>query len=277
MICSKSKILKIMKISRSSYYYSKREERNQRDIENEIIYDLILSIWQKSMKTYGYKRIYKKIRSMGLIVNIKRIRRLMKENKIYSIVIKRYKNLGKSITGIENIENKMKRDFRTTEKNQKWVSDITYIWSRRDGWCYMSSIMDLYSRRIIAHKVSKVMDVGLVLETLKQALESRGMTRGTLIHTDRESQYMSKEYRRYCKAMKYEISYSRKGNLYDNACIESFHATLKKEYVYLNSFENLEEIKIGVFKYVESWYNRKRIHSKLNYMSPVDYEEREIG
>ncbi|MBP9479136.1 MAG: IS3 family transposase [Sebaldella sp.] len=94
-----------------------------------------------------------------------------------------------------------------------------------------------------------------------------------MIHTDRGSQYLSKEYRKYCKENNLELSYSRKGNPYDNACIESFHATLKKEYVHQKKFKNLEEIRIEIFEYIESWYNRKRIQEKLGYLSPVEYEE----
>ena len=157
--------------------------------------------------------------------------------------------------------------------NEKWVSDITYIHSEREGRCYLSSIMDLKSNRIISHKVGKVVDVELVVKTLEMATYMRGSARETIIHTDRGSQYLSKEYRKYCKENKLELSYSRKGNPYDNACIESFHATLKKEYVHHKKFKNLEEIRQGIFEYIESWYNRKRIQEKLGYLSPVEYEE----
>ena len=101
----------------------------------------------------------------------------------------------------------------------------------------------------------------------------RGSARETIIHTDRGSQYLSKEYRKYCKENNLELSYSRKGNPYDNACIESFHAMLKKEYVHHKKFKNLEETRQGIFEYIESWYNRKRLQEKLGYLSPVEYEE----
>nr|WP_315046555.1 DDE-type integrase/transposase/recombinase [uncultured Leptotrichia sp.] len=116
---------------------------------------------------------------------------------------------------------------------RKWVSDITYIWTKKDGWHYLSSIMDLYSRRIISHKVGKFMDIKLVMDTLKMAIYKRGDTTNLIIHTDRGSQYMSKEYRKFCVEKGIIISYSRKGNPYDNACIESFHATLRKKNMYI--------------------------------------------
>ena len=133
--------------------------------------------------------------------------------------------------------------------------------------------MDLHSRRIISHKVGKFMDIKLVMDTLKMAIYKRGDTINLIIHTDRGSQYMSKEYRKFCVEKGIIISYSRKGNPYDNACIESFHATLKKEYVHNENFENLESLRTGMYEYIEIWYNNSRIHSKIGFISPNEYEE----
>ena len=152
----------------------------------------------------------------------------MKENQIKSIIHKKFRNYNKSKDIKETTKNILKRNFDTEKLNEKWVSDITYIWTKKDGWCYLSSIMDLHSRRIISHKVGKFMDIKLVMDTLKMAIYKRGDTTNLIIHTDRGSQYMSKEYRKFCAEKGISISYSRKGNPYDNACIESFHATLKK-------------------------------------------------
>ena len=133
--------------------------------------------------------------------------------------------------------------------------------------------MDLYSRRIISHKVGKFMNIKLVMDTLKMAIYKRGDTTNLIIHTDRGSQYMSKEYRKFCAEKGISISYSRKGNPYDNACIESFHATLKKEYVHNENFESLESLRSRMYEYIEIWYNNSRIHSKIGFTSPNEYEE----
>ncbi|MBP7025759.1 MAG: IS3 family transposase [Leptotrichiaceae bacterium] len=210
---------------------------------------------------------------MGLEVNLKRVKRLMKENRIFSIITKQYKYYKKGNESVSLVRNVLNRDFSTETINEKWVSDITYIWSRKEGWCYLSSIMDLYSNRIISHKVGKFMDIKLVMETLKEAYYVRGRKSNIIIHTDRGSQYMSKEYRDYCKSSKMIVSYSRKGNPYDNACIESFHATLKKEYIHHKKFDTIEEIKVGIFEYIEKWYNRERIQEKIGYLTPVEFEE----
>ena len=128
--------------------------------------------------------------------------------------------------------------------------------------------MDLHSRRIISHKVGKFMDIKLVIDTLKMAIYKRGDITDLIIHTDRGSQYTSKEYRKLCAKKGISISYSRKGNPYDNACIESFHATLKKEYVHNENFENLESLRSRMYEYIEIWYNNSRIHSKIGFTSP---------
>ena len=133
----------------------------------------------------------------------------MKENQIKSIIHKKFRNYNKSEDIKEATRNILKRNFDTEKLNEKWVSDITYIWTRKDGWCYLSSIMDLYSRRIISHKVGKFMDIKLVMDTLKMAIYKRGDTTNLIIHTDRRSQYMSKEYCKFCAKKGISISYSR--------------------------------------------------------------------
>ena len=173
---SKSRIINLIGIKKSSYYYWVKEVKTQRDIENKILYNIIKSIWQDS-------------------------------------------------------------------------------------------------RRIISHKVGKFMDIKLVIDTLKMAIYKRGDITDLIIHTDRGSQYMSKEYRKFCAKKGISISYSRKGNPYDNACIETFHTTLKKEYVHNENFENLESLRSGMYEYIEIWYNNSRIHSKIGFTSPNEYEE----
>ena len=266
--------MKILNIKSSSYYYSKKEKRNQRAIENEILLSYVRLIWQDSKKRYGAKKVNVKLRKMGLEVNLKRVKRIMKENRIFSIITKKYKYYKKGNESVSLVRNVLNRDFSTETINEKWVSDITYIWSRKEGWCYLSSIMDLCSNRIISHKVGKFMDIKLVMETLKEAYYVRGRKSNIIIHTDRGSQYMSKEYRDYCKSSKMIVSYSRKGNPYDNACIESFHSLIKREWLNFQKIQNYNHAYRLIFEYIEGFYNTVRIHSHCGYLSPAQFEQK---
>lgn len=153
----------------------------------------------------------------------------------------------------------MNQDFTTTSLNQKWVTDITYIDTQKDGWCYLSSIMDLHSKKIIAWNLGKKMDRSLVIQTLKDAVETQGKADGLIIHSDLGSQYTSDDYEKCLESLKIKHSFSRKGCPYDNACIESFHSILKKEEVYQTKYPDYNHAKKQLFIYIESFYNRNRI------------------
>ncbi|WP_367376133.1 IS3 family transposase [Lentilactobacillus kefiri] len=174
---------------------------------------------------------------------------------------------------IKDTKQLLKQDFSTTGLNQKWTADMTYIQTKRNGWCYLSTIMDLHSRRIIGYSFSKKMDTDLVLKTLESAVKNRTITGDLIIHTDLGSQYTSDDYNQRLTELHIRHSYSRKGCPYDNAPMESFHASLKKECVYpVPVFENYETAAAVLFEYVHAFYNRKRIHSSLGYQTPLQVE-----
>lgn len=172
-----------------------------------------------------------------------------------TFVVKKY-NPNSTKRVYEDGENLLNRDFSTTKINEKWVADITYI----------------HTQKIVGYSFSKTMDTSLVLRALNNAITTQKPSKGQIIHSDRGSQYTSKEYRKAVETKEFRLSYSAKGCRYDNACIESYHAILKKEFVYLNTFIDYKHASIVLFQYIEGFYNRKRIHSSINYMSPDAYE-----
>jgi len=174
----------------------------------------------------------------------------------------------------EGLENVLKKDFTTTSINEKWVGDITYIHTIKDGWCYLASVLDLHSKKIIGYAFGKRMTNTLVVKTLKNAYYSQNpdKNKSLIFHTDLGSQYTSNELKNLCKEFNIIQSFSKKGCPYDNACIESFHSSIKKEEIYRNTYRTFEEANIAIFKYIEGWYNRKRLHSAINYMTPDQCE-----
>jgi transposase InsO family protein len=169
------------------------------------------------------------------------------------------------------VENKLNQDFKANMPNKKWVADITYIWTK-EGWLYLAVVLDLFSRKVVGWSMDATMERGLVMSALHMALQLRQPQAGLLHHSDRGSQYASNDYQQLFKKAKIHTSMSRKGNCYDNAAMESFFATLKRELVYQCRFETREQAKNNIFEYIEVWYNRKRRHSTLKYRSPEEYE-----
>lgn len=197
----------------------------------------------------------------------------MKKKGIVSIIQKKYKpHPNKSIAINPPAPNLLNRDFSSNSLGTKLVSDITYVYTLKEGWCYLATVMDLCSRRIIGWAFDKKMTVELTLKALKRAKERVIKKNNCILHSDLGSQYTSREYMETAEKFGFTLSYSRKGNPYDNACIESFHAIIKKEWIYQRRYHSYEEAKLSIFEFIEAWYNRKRKHSKLGYMSPIDYE-----
>lgn len=264
---------KVLDYPRSTYYDKNTEKPESKwKSENKKLQEDILCIYNASNKIYGAPKIRKELMKLGYKnISIKRVQRHMKKLGIRSIVVKKYKPQ-KSAKVYEKGKNLLNRDFSTTKVNEKWVADITYIHTLKDGWTYLASILDLHTQRIVGYSFSRSLDTSLVLKALDNAVTSQSPGKGLILHSDRGSQYTSKDYRKEVKSNKFRLSYSAKGCPYDNACIESFHAILKKECVYLHTFIDYKHAKYELFKYIEGFYNRKRIHSSINYMTPIEYE-----
>lgn len=170
-------------------------------------------------------------------------------------------------------ENKLNQEFSATKANEKWVTDITYVWTR-EGWLYLAVVLDLFSRRVVGWAMDDNMERGLVMRALQMALLARKPEKGLLHHSDRGSQYASNDYQKLLSDNWMDCSMSRKGNCYDNAVMESFFATLKQELVYHRQYQTRKEAKQDIFEYIQVWYNRKRRHSALGYLSPEQYENK---
>lgn len=202
----------------------------------------------------------------------KRVQRIMKHLGLRSVVVKKFRPM-KSDAVYNGGENLLNRDFSTTKRNEKWVSDITYVHTLEYGWCYLASIMDLSTTKIVGWSFSKSMDKSIVLAALDQAVKTQRPAKGLILHSDRGSQYTCHEYRSKLASLGIKQSFSAKGCPYDNAPIESFHAILKKELVYRTIFRTFDEAQTQLFQYIEGRYNRNRIHSAIGYRTPQKMED----
>lgn len=267
-----AKLAKVMKVSRSGYYAWLQEKENDSKANRDVVKLRILKIYIDSKKIYGAPKITEILRKEGFSTAQRTVSKYMKELGIRSIVARKFRPQTKKRADI-GYENRLNQEFKTDSPNKVWVTDITYIWTRKDKWVYLASVMDLYSRKIVGYEVSKKMDTNLIKKALANAVAERGNPEEIIHHSDRGSQYTSASYLDMLKMFKFKISLSGKGNCYDNACIEAYHSILKKEYIYTRSFEKLEDLKLGLFQYIESFYNFRRIHGTLGYISPVEFEE----
>lgn len=199
----------------------------------------------------------------------------MKENGIKAKTAKKFKITTRSNPVHPVCENILNRDFTAKNPNQKWVSDITYVWTE-EGWLYLSVVLDLFNRMVIGWSMKPRMSSELVCDALRMAIATRLPFVNLLSHSDRGSQYTGNKHRQILKAFGISCSMSRKGNCWDNAVIESFFSTFKKELVYLNNFKSREQARNEIFNYIETFYNTKRIHSSLGEfgnLSPLELEQ----
>ncbi|WP_096551775.1 IS3 family transposase [Ureibacillus thermosphaericus] len=263
---------RVLKLPRSTYYDSFHKKPNSYHIANEVLLDRIKVIHNESKGRYGAPKIHEILQKEGYSCSIKRVQRLMRQAGIQSCIVKKYRPAS-TREPVKERENVLEQDFTTTTINEKWVADITYIHTLRDGWCYLASVLDLHTKKVVGYKFSRTMTTEIVLEALQNAIEDQQPGPGLIVHTDLGTQYTSEAFQELLKKYDMIPSFSRKGCPYDNACIESFHATLKKEEVYLTKYESFETARIALFQFIEGWYNRKRIHGSIGYLTPDEYEK----
>ena len=263
-----------LEVSPSGYYdWQKRHlSPGVRAAENEILAQEIQEIHTQSRETYGSPRIVAALRKKGRKHGRNRITRLMQEKGLCGRQKRRYRVRTTDSNHDHPIApNRLAEAPKATAPNQIWVADITYI-ETKEGWLYLAAILDLYSRKIVGWAMSEHIDTTLVLKALAMALLHRNPPAKLLLHSDRGVQYASADYRAALSRAGLVPSMSRKGNCYDNAAMESFWSTLKLELVYRWEFASRTEARTEIFDYIESFYNRQRIHSALGYHSPVDFE-----
>jgi putative transposase len=268
---SLQRMCRVLRVSRSGYYAWKQRPPSRRECANVELLAQIRAAYQLSRKTYGSPRIHAYLRRKGVYCGRHRVARLMKLHRIAARKAHRWHPVTtRPCPGARTAPNLLNREFEASRPNQKWVSDITYI-DTAEGWLYLASILDLHSRLVVGWAMADQMGVDLVEDAWKMALLNRQPVQGLLHHSDRGSQYTSEAYQRHMAALQCTVSMSRTGNCYDNAVMESFFATLKTECA-ATQFEGKAEARSAIFEYIEGWYNRQRLHSSLDYLSPVEFE-----
>ena len=271
------KMCSALKFPRSTYYAALNHVPSKREQEYVAFSNEVLNVYNEFKKRYGAIKIHRELNERDIPCSVKRVQRHMKKLDIKSIVIKKYqyqKNQGIIPDDKENILN---RDFNADTVFKKLVTDITYIHVVNEGWTYLASVMDLYDCKIIGWAYGKNITAELATKAVKNACLNMSNTTGIILHSDLGSQYTSDEFESYLQAQGMIHSFSRKGNPYDNACIESFHSVLKKEEVYTTTYHTFEEAKAALFEYIESFYNRKRRHSALVYKTPQQVEDEALA
>jgi len=265
------KMCKTLNVSRSGYHNYLKRSFSRRETDENVILEKIKGIHRDSRGLYGSPRIYQELRRRGITINKKRVVRIMRKYGIRAKTKRKYKVTTNSNHSYPIAKDLIGQYFKSRKSNKIWVSDITYI-GTKEGWLYLACILDLYSRMIVGWHVDQRQSSSLVTTAIRNALDKRGENPGIIFHSDRGSQYASKEVRDLLSANGMIQSMSRKGNCYDNAVMESFFHTLKTELIRFENFQTREEAKMRIFDYLEIYYNRQRIHSSINYFTPVEYE-----
>jgi len=263
-----------LEVSPSGYYgwQRRRTTPGPRAAANQTLAKQIMVIHEQSRQTYGSPRIVAALRQQGCHHGRNRIARLMRVDGLCGRQKGRYRVQTTDSNHDQPIApNLMAQASKATQPNQIWVGDITYI-ETQEGWLYLAAILDRYSRKIVGWAMSERIDTALVLKALAMALLHRRPPVSLLLHSDRGVQYASADYRRALSQAGLVASMSRKGNCYDNATMESFWSTLKLELVYRRDFVTRSQARTQIFDYIESFYNRQRTHSALDFQSPVDFE-----
>ncbi len=261
----------VLNASKSGFYRwlkSDMSNHRKRDIE---LKQGILNAFAESKQIYGSPRIHATLRTDGEKCSKKRIVRLMQELEIRSIVKKKHKVTTNSRHKRSTAPNLLNREFNPDQKNKVWASDITYI-RTHEGWLYLSVVMDLYSRKIVGWTTSDRLTDDLVKRALEKAVESRKPKPGLLFHSDRGIQYASNEIQSYLVKNKMTCSMSNRGDCWDNSVVESFFDSLKSEWTFHKSYQTRKQAHHSLFEYIEFFYNRKRLHSTIGYLSPENYE-----
>jgi len=267
---------KVLKVSRSGYYASVVRPESSRARENRRLLVKIKAIHKGSRNTYGSPRVHRKLRAEGETCNRKRVARLMSDADIRAKQKRRFVATTNSKHNLPVAANLLDRQFNAVSPNSVWVSDITYI-PTSEGWLYLATVMDLYSRQIVGWSMGDSMERSLVKDALSMAIRKRRPGEGLLHHSDRGSQYASTEYQGMLMRNGITPSMSRKGNCWDNAPMESFFHTLKTELVHHKHYLTRREARRDIFEYIEVFYNRQRLHSSLGYKTPTEYEQASIA
>jgi transposase InsO family protein len=268
---SVSLMCRVLQVSAAGYYDWLKRVESARSRHNRRLLVAIRACHARSHRNYGSPRITRELRADGERCSENRVARLMRVHGVRAKRVKKWRATTQSAHGLPVAPNTLKRRFEVDAPNRVWASDISYIWTE-EGWLYLAVVMDLYSRAVIGWSIRSHMTAELAIEALQMALLRRKPKPGLLHHSDRGVQYAAADYQRVLAEHGIECSMSRKGNCWDNACVESFFSTLKVERVYHQRYRTREQARQDVFEWIELIYNRQRLHSSLGYRSPAQFE-----
>lgn len=265
----------VMGVSRSGYYAWRQRPPSARAQANAELLVAVHAAHQASRDTYGSPRLYRALIRQGYSCGRHRVARLMRRAGLRGVPERRSVRTTQGTEAAAAVPDRLERDFTAAAPNQKWVSDITYI-RVGAGWMYLATVLDLFSRRVIGWAMAEHMRAELVLGALEMAYAQRGAPCNLIYHSDHGSQYTSTLVRDWLTQHAVQASMGSKGDCFDNAVAESFFATLKRECVYRQTYATRQEARTQIFEYIEVFYNRQRLHSTLDYQSPMDYEQQHM-
>jgi len=263
---------RLLGVTRSGYYgYLTRNAGKPDDVRHQELLEAVREIAKASDDTYGSRRMKRALDALSYPVSRDKARKLMKAAGVQAKQRKRYKATTNSDHQYPVFENKLDRQFDVAAPDRAYAGDITYLWTQ-EGWLYLAVVIDLYSRKVVGWSMSSRMKAQLACDALRMAIWQRRPAAGLIVHSDRGSQYASKDYRRLLKAHGFEGSMSRKGDCWDNAVVESFFGSLKQERVQWRHYQTRHAAQQDVLNYITMFYNSHRLHSYLDYKSPNQYE-----
>ncbi len=262
----------VLKVSRSGYYEWCDRPPSDRDRANAVLDNEIQAVFEEHRERYGSPRITDELNDRGIACSKNRVARRMQTRGFRAVQRRKFKVTTDSSHDKPVAEDLIEQDFAASEPNEKWVSDITYVWTD-EGWLYLATVMDLYSRAIVGWAMNRRMTQQLAIDALTMALFRRGFPRQTIIHSDRGSQYCSAAYQRLINHNGLRCSMGRRANCYDNAAMESFFHTLKVELIHRERYRSRAAARRAIFEYIESYYNRQRKHSAIGNQIPMLMED----
>ena len=264
-------LCRVLGVTRQGYYASITRPPSKRAVEEDQLRERLKRLHVESRQSYGSPRMLRALRSEGVRVSKRRIERALRVLELRVTLRRRFRVTTQSNPTHAVAPNVLERDFKASRPNERWVTDITYMWTQQ-GWCYLAVILDLFSRSVVGWAVERSLSTSLPLRALDMAVRKRRPAMGLLHHSDRGCQYTSAEYRHVLAQLGVTVSMSRKGNCWDNAVAESFFATIKTELFYRRSWATMDELRSALFEYIEVFYNRRRLHSSLDYKTPNQAE-----
>jgi len=269
------RMCRVLGVSASGFYAWRQRRPSARKMANDKLLSQIKQVHAESRGTYGSPRVHAVLVQQGVTCGRHRLARLMQQQGLRAKGKRRYKRTTNAVHPYPIAANVLNQEFMAQAPNKKWVGDITYI-PTGEGWLYLAAVMDLYSRRVVGWAMADHMKQELTVKALSMALSQCRPKPGLLHHTDRGCQYAATQYRALLHQHQIQVSMSRSGNCYDNAPMESFFATLKAELAHYGGYGTRQQARAEIFEYIEVFYNRRRRHSSLGYLSPLQFEQETI-